>query len=378
MPTLHSPIRQELLDALLEQATHHAIILLDAGGHVVSWLGAAERMFGHTAAEMAGQTLDRLFTPEDTARGIPQLEVETALRKGYSENDRWQQRKDGARIYVVGVLVSLHGPQGELLGFGKIMRNLTDHRIAFESLQNQVEGLRSADDRKTVFLGTLGHEIRNHLAPLVNSVELIRRMAAIAPEAEFTVTIMEQQLDAVRRLVDDLLDLTRIAAGKVELKTQRIRVRDVLRDAIETCRPQFGKQRQHFETVFAPKPIEIEGDPIRLQQVFVNLLSNASKYTPAGGTIWLSESIEENEAVVRVKDDGIGISPELLPRIFELFAQEAGSAGSGLGIGLSLVKTFVTLHRGQVLVRSNGKGQGSEFTVRLPLAPPNHNGRLSK
>jgi PAS domain S-box-containing protein len=362
----------ELLALLLRQAKEHALILLDPRGTVVGWLGGAEQVFDYTAAEMVGQPVSRLFTPDDLQRGLADHELEVARHNGAAEDDRWMLRKDGSRVWVNGVVVALRDDSGQVVGFGKTLRDRTDVRAQIDALENRVAALLKADERKNVFLGTLAHELRNPLAPLVNAVQLLRLRRPGDPDLAYSVQLIERQVEFLRRLVDDLLDVTRIGAGKIELKKEPVSLGEVLRRVMESCRPRAEERRQHVELILPTGAIVVEGDRARLQQVFVNLVTNAVKYTPEGGRVWVKATVEGKEAAVDVEDTGMGISAEVLPKIFDLFTQEEESryrSEGGLGIGLALVKSLVTLHGGTVQVRSGGKGKGSQFTVRLPLAP---------
>jgi two-component system CheB/CheR fusion protein len=361
-----------LLHLLLEQSKDHALILTDAAGLVVGWFPGAEQVFGYTPPEMIGQPVLRLFTPEDRERGLADHELEIARRDGRSEEDRWMLRKDGNRVWTSGIVMALRDKGGALCGFGKVLRDRTDVRGQVESLENRLSALLKADERKNIFLGTLAHELRNPLAPLVNALQLMRLTRPADPDLVYPVKLIERQVEFLRRMVDDLLDLTRIGAGKIELQKARVDLNEALRRAAEACRPRAEERRQAFHVLLPPTPIPVEADPARLQQVFVNLLTNAVKYTPEAGTVWLKSTVEGNEAVARVEDTGVGIAEAMLPRIFDLFTQEEESryrSDGGLGIGLSLVKSLVTLHGGTVQVRSEGRDKGSEFTVRLPLRP---------
>jgi PAS domain S-box-containing protein len=361
----------ELLSLLIRQAREHAIILLDPRGTVVGWLGGSELVFGYTSAEMVGQSIFRLFTPEDLQRGLADHELEVARRNGAAEDDRWMVRKDGSRVWANGVVVSLRDESGRVVGFGKTLRDRTDVRAQVEALENRVAALQKADERKNIFLGTLAHELRNPLAPLVNAVQLLRLRRPDDPDLTYPVMLIERQVEFLRRLVDDLLDVTRIGAGKIELKKERVRLGELLARVVESCRARAEERRHQMELILPAGAIVVEADPSRLQQVFLNLVTNAVKYTPEGGRVWVKATMEGREAVVDVEDTGLGISPEMLPKIFDLFTQEEESryrSEGGLGIGLSLVKSLVTLHGGTVQVRSGGKGKGSQFTVRLPLA----------
>jgi signal transduction histidine kinase len=235
-----------------------------------------------------------------------------------------------------------------------------------------MEELRRADGAKDVFLATLAHELRNPLAPIVNSVALLSRApdpAATLPQA---LRVIERQATQLTRLVDDLLDLARINSGKIELRREVLDLRDVLRIAVESCQPLIDRRRHSLAVEVPGGEAPVDGDPVRLAQVFSNLLTNAAKYTPPGGRIELRLALAPECVKVVVADTGIGISPELLPRIFALFTQASTSFSDaehpGLGIGLYLVQGLVHLHRGSITAESGGAGQGCRFTVTLPLA----------
>ncbi|HET9651481.1 MAG TPA: ATP-binding protein, partial [Usitatibacter sp.] len=205
---------------------------------------------------------------------------------------------------------------------------------------------------------------------LSNAVGIIRMGGHLDTGMEYAVRVIERQVELLRRLVDDLLDLSRVGAGKIELERRRVALGEILGQAVESVRALADQRRHAIDLVLPADPMVVEGDADRLHQVFVNLLNNAAKYTPPGGHIWVHGTPEGDEAVVHVRDNGVGIPGEMLPKIFELFTQvdsaRAYSQG-GLGIGLSLVKNLVALHGGTVQVRSDGEGKGAEFTVRLPL-----------
>jgi signal transduction histidine kinase len=252
------------------------------------------------------------------------------------------------------------------VAFGKIVRDRTDVKEQLETLRNRAAELGALAQRKDVFIATLSHELRNPLAPLANAVQIIR----LGGEVEYAVKVIERQMAVLQRLVDDTLDLSRVGAGKVELQREPLALGPLLRDAVESCRAAIDKRGHRVDIVLPDAEICIEGDPQRLHQVFVNLITNAAKYTPPGGRIWVKGTVEGEEAVARVEDTGEGIPQDMLPTIFELFTQVGNTrrhAEGGLGIGLALVKNLVTLHGGSVQVKSAGSGKGSEFSVRLPL-----------
>lgn len=237
-----------------------------------------------------------------------------------------------------------------------------------EYLQHQAETLREVDRRKTEFLATLGHEMRNPLAPLWNAMRLLAlRDASDAASAEIR-DIIERQVEQLTRLADDLLDISRIAQGKIELRRERVDLAVVVAQAVQMSAPQLKARRHSFEVNAPAEPLWLDADPARLVQIMVNLLNNAAKYTEPGGQIWFTAERDGSDAVLRVHDTGIGIRPELLPHVFELFTQGEWTANSqdGMGIGLALVRRLVELHGGAITAASAGLGQGSEFVVRLP------------
>jgi two-component system CheB/CheR fusion protein len=281
-------------------------------------------------------------------------------------------RKDGSRFWATGALISLRDPDGNLLGFAKIMRNRTDLKEQIETLRNYAVRMDQEARRRDVFLSTLSHELRNPLAPLANAVKIIGMSAPPSSEITYALRVIERQTDLLRRLVDDLLDVTRITEGKIELKRRLIPLHELVERAVDATAALVAERKHRLDVILPPAQIFLDVDPDRMSQVFVNLLTNAVKYTPAGGQIWVKATVEGQEVVTRFEDNGVGIPTDMLPRIFELFTQVESSQSlsqGGLGIGLSLVKDLVTLHGGSVQALSEGTGKGSNFVVRLPLGP---------
>ncbi len=235
-----------------------------------------------------------------------------------------------------------------------------------------LETLRRSDAAKDIFLATLAHELRNPLAPIVNSLALLSRSddpARMVPQA---VSVMQRQTKHLTRLVDDLLDLARINSGKIELRRETVDLREAVRAAVESCQPLIDRRRHSLLVELPGDPARVWGDAVRLTQIFANLLNNAAKYTPEQGRISVKMTAHEDAVEVCVADTGVGLPPELLPRMFELFTQASRSRQveqQGLGIGLFLVKGLVQMHEGRIAADSAGAGQGSRFTVSLPLAP---------
>jgi signal transduction histidine kinase len=238
-----------------------------------------------------------------------------------------------------------------------------------EELARANEALREADRRKDEFLATLAHELRNPLAPIRNSLEIMRVATADPNAIERARDIVERQVGQMVRLINDLLDVSRITRGKLALKLESIGIAEAIEAAIEISRPLLEEAGLTFNYSIEGDSLRVQGDRLRLAQVFANLLNNSAKYTEAGGKVALAARREGNEIVVRVRDTGVGIPADVLPRVFELFTQvdrTLNRSQGGLGIGLALVKQLVTMHGGSVSVQSEGVGKGAEFVVRLP------------
>jgi PAS domain S-box-containing protein len=230
--------------------------------------------------------------------------------------------------------------------------------------------LREGDRRKDEFIAMLAHELRNPLAPIRNAVKLLRDAGQADPVRAWSRDVIERQMDQLTRLVDDLLDVSRITRGKIQLQIEPVDLWAVVAAAVETSRPRIDAKRHRLELRLPSRPVRLAGDSVRLTQVVSNLLNNAAKFQDEGGFISVRAGIEDGDAVIRVRDEGAGIAPEMIGEVFELFAQAERTmdrAEGGLGIGLSLVKNLVEMHGGRVGVKSAGRGRGSEFTVHLPV-----------
>lgn len=278
----------------------------------------------------------------------------------------WINEPNGAFITLLFVVIGTTA--SALCGALHRARMRTeDKQRELERMQSQ---LRDADRRKDEFLATLAHELRNPLAPVQNAVGLLQSPEASENDIQLAREIIDRQVKHLSRLVDDLLDVSRITSGKLVLRKERLSLETVLSTAIESSQPLIDARKHELTVIFSPERLEVDGDSVRLTQVFANLLNNAAKFTPPRGRIWLSVARESNEAVVRVRDDGVGIPKEMRPHIFDMFMQVDHSlerSASGLGLGLSLAHRLVQMHDGRIEVDSDGSQQGSEFIVRLPL-----------
>ena len=332
----------------IDDATYHSFSQLDFGAAICGWV--AQHRERYVATAMQASTVAR----EQTLKGL------------------------GMRAYVCNPLLVENRLLGTLSFASRSRDRFDDEELEFLDTVtyyvtlayerwNLLEQLRENDRRKDEFLATLAHELRNPLAPLRNGLQIMRLSSDPGAVAE-AKNMMERQLLQMVRLVDELLDLSRINLGKVELRKEPVELITVLQNALEVSRPVIEQARQELVISIAPEPIFIEADTTRLAQVFINLLNNASKYTDEGGRIDLIASCVDGEVVVVVKDNGIGIPATYIPHVFEMFAQvqqRLEKSNGGLGIGLSIVKRLVEMHGGKVEVHSAGAGFGSEFVVRL-------------
>ncbi|MEY4712833.1 MAG: hypothetical protein RIS88_2283 [Pseudomonadota bacterium] len=521
---------------IVASAIDYAIITFADDGCVTSWNRGAESVLGWTSQEMRGQTIRRIFTPEDVADGVVERELQQARLRASSIDDRWHLRKDGTRFWASGETMPLLDDEDRAHGFVKIMRDLTlvqqhtrdlefmaraseclasaaaetdmlqrladiavEHyaqlcvidlgegssplrrvalacrdpqwRAKFAGLDPQdpvhpglldglplrvaqghaelvadmqstalerlvpmpqrrqelldlglrscmviplmahgerlgviclacgdterryteddlalaadlarraalavqnirlLQALREADRTKDVFLATLAHELRNPLAPIANGLSIIQRVPGDRARVEQVIAMIGRQVQQLTRLVDDLLDVSRIATGKLEIKPEVASLASIIGAAVEMSRPHIEAAHHQLVLSVSPEPTLVRADPARLAQVFTNILNNAAKYTPRGGRIEVAVQAQGEELQVRVRDNGAGIEPTMLRQVFGLFTQipqQDERPGAGLGIGLSLVDGLVRLHGGRVEAHSAGLGQGSEFIVHLP------------
>jgi PAS domain S-box-containing protein len=277
---------------------------------------------------------------------------------------------DGAYRCILSRGVPIRSAEGKVTAWAGMNLDITEMRQLQDALIRKTEELTAADRQKDEFLATLAHELRNPLAPIMSAVQILHRTGGAGPQYAWARDVIERQTKHLTRLVDDLLDVSRISRGKVILNKQPLELATIVNHAMETSRPLIQAHGHSISLSLPSQPVWIEGDLIRIAQVVSNLLNNAAKYSEPNRQVWLTATTENGQAVIRVRDAGVGISPEVLPHIFDLFAQADRSldrAKGGLGIGLSLVKQLVDLHGGSVEAKSEGIGKGAEFIVRLPL-----------
>ena len=358
----------ERFDLLATDAKEYALFIVGLDGHLVCWNAGAERIFGYPSHEIMGQHFSRFFSAEDILTGQPEHELETALTVGRADSTCWQVRKDGSRFWCQAVVTPLLDGDKQARSFARVMHDLTEVE-AVKVQRKRADGLAEANRSKEEFMALLSHELRSPLSPIINAVNILRRMRTTDPIIEQAGNIIDRQVGVMVRLVDDLLDISRITKGKLRLTKEEVELRVVVNRAAETARPFMDCRKHDFSVAIPTAPIWIKADPMRMEQVVVNLLNNAAKYTDVGGLIRVSVEREGAEAVIRVQDNGVGIAPEVLPHIFELFTQVDGSLGrsyGGLGIGLALASNLVEMHEGRLQATSAGPGKGCVFTIKLP------------
>jgi PAS domain S-box-containing protein len=349
-----------------------SVIVTGLDGRILEWNQGATAVFGYQAEEMLGQTPSILYPDREPTQLAADLATILAGREHVGE---WLgRRKDGSQVWLDVKTTLMRDDAGEPLGFLGIGKDVTDRKRAEEARaradHEREEALalaESASRAKDEFLAMLGHELRNPLSPIVSALQLMRLKGEVRPTREHE--IIERQVQHLVRLVDDLLDVTRITRGKVELERAPVELEAAVSKAVEMASPLIEQRRHRLTVSVPPAGLRLDADAGRLAQVISNLLTNAARYTEPGGTIEVAARCEGDEIVLRVIDDGIGIEPELLSQVFDLFVQgrqTLARADGGLGIGLTLVRNLVQLHGGTVAVRSGGRGRGSEFVVRLP------------
>lgn len=354
---------KEQLAAIVE-SSDDIIVSKDLNGIIRSWNRGAQNVLGYSAEEVIGKHISTLM-PREQVEDFTIILRKIARGERVDHYETKRRHKDG-RIIDVSLTVSpIRDAYGNIIGASKIGRDITEQK------RMQAEQ-QAAERRKDEFLAMLAHELRNPLASISNAVHLFGQLER-QEDVEWAKGIVLRQVKHLVRLIDDLLDVSRITRGKISLKKERVALPAILASAIEVTRPLFS-ERDHELRTDIDERLTLDADPTRLEQMLVNLLTNAAKYTEPGGQVFLSAVKEGSDVVVRVRDSGIGIEPELLTKVFELFVQGDRSAArteGGLGIGLTLVQKLAAMHGGTVTAISQGVGRGSEFILRLPATGPN-------
>jgi PAS domain S-box-containing protein len=363
--------------ALIE-ASVYGVLTIDERGIIESANPAAERLFGYAGSEMIGHNISMLMAEPYKAEHDSYLlnYFHTGVRKIIGIGREVEGRRKDGSTFPMDLAVAEFQIDGKRYYQGTVS-DISQRRAAEEALRQKEhnarllqEALKEADRRKDEFLATLAHELRNPLAPVLNALQILNMKGPPTPELQWARGVIDRQMQQMTRLIDDLMDVSRISRGKVELKREKVALANVIHGAVETSRPLIEQCGHELEVVLPPQTFYLDADLIRLAQVFSNLLNNAAKYTERGGRVWLTAEREGSDVVVSVKDTGIGIPADKLQSVFDIFSQVHGTfqqSHGGLGIGLSLAKQLVEMHGGTIDARSEGPGRGSEFVVRLPV-----------
>jgi PAS domain S-box-containing protein len=335
----------------------------------ISSNAATARFFGVRPGDLDGQLASRLGAPPDIL-GLWAERYREAERTGAPVRFEYAHEAPQGKTWLSATVGFIGRTPAGRPQFSFIVEDITERRRAEEQLRDQAGRLKEADRRKDEFLAMLAHELRNPLAALSNAVQLSRR-TELREGLGLAQDVMERQVKHLARLIDDLLDVSRISQGKIRLRKESVEIAATVARAVETVRPLVEERGHDLTVALDAGPLRVEGDPTRLEQVLVNLLTNAAKYTEDGGRIAVAARRDGEDVVVTVRDSGVGIAPEMLPRIFEIFTQVDESldrSQGGLGLGLTLVQKLVEMHGGVVTAASGGRGHGSEFTLRLPAS----------
>jgi len=356
-----------------------AVYSIDRSGVIQEFNRVAAEMWGREPK--VGDTEERfcgsfkLFRPDGSFMPHEQCPMAQVVSGEIAEARDAEvdiERPDGSRVTVIVNIRPLRGANGEITGAINCFYDITERSRLERERQQEAVALAELNRRKDEFLAMLGHELRNPLAPLANAAHLLGMESNGTPLLEHARITIERQVMQLMRLVDDLMDVSRVSAGRVHLSLEPVAMNSVAERAVEAVRPLIDERRHELTVSLPPQPIWLHADAARLEQIIVNLLVNAAKYTEPNGHIWLSAEQVGNECKLRVRDTGIGIDSELLPRVFDLFTQAEQSVSrsqGGLGVGLALVRRLVEMHRGRVEAQSV-LGEGSEFVVTLPVSAP--------
>lgn len=376
---------EEHLRLVLESVREYAIFSTDIDRKITSWNKGAERLLGYAEHEILGRSADVIFTEEDRAAGACEQEVGTAVKNGRAADERWHVKKDGSRFWGSGAMMAMHDVGENVVGFVKVFRDETQNREAKEKLevnraelvtalqetQRAREEAEAANQAKDHFLAVLSHELRTPLSPVIMTAMTLQRRKNLDASMTWGLDIIRRNVETECKLIDDLLDITRISRGRIDIAREPMHIHESLLRAVEIAKPDIESKGQNLTLNFSATNDEFLGDTMRLEQTFWNLLKNASKFTPFGGQIQVSSALDSGNFQVKFTDTGEGIAPEKLRMIFDAFIQADESIAKkfgGLGLGLAIAKATVDAHGGKITAQSAGMGHGATFTVDLPLS----------
>jgi PAS domain S-box-containing protein len=380
----------EIFQLLVSSVRDYAIFMLDPNGNIATWNNGAQRIKGYAPHEIIGRHFSTFYSDEDNANGKPARELEIARAEGSVEDEGWRLRKDGTRFWANVVITAVYDEHRELRGFAKVTRDITDRKQAEEMqhalLEQREARLQAEEERrraessyrvaqeanraKDEFLMTLSHELRTPMTAILGWSRLLPSMSPDDPIFGEAVAAIASGAQLQARLIDDILDVSRIVSGKLRLAPETIEVTRVVMNAVDAVSQTAEAKQITITTSFAPALGMMVADPTRIQQIIWNLLTNAVKFTPRKGEVQISARRTASHVQISVCDNGEGIDPQFLPHIFEPFRQAESPqtrVHGGLGLGLSIVRYIAEAHGGTVTAESEGRGKGSNFTVTLPV-----------
>ena len=366
---MSQPINYARRLAAVVESSDDAIVTKDLNGTITSWNPAAMRMFGYTEEEAIGRSI-RMIIPDElqSEEDVVLAKIRAGEKVDHYETTR--QRKDGTRLNISLTVSPIHDETGVIVGASKIARDITERVRLAEENARLYEMAREANRMKDEFLAVLSHELRTPLNAIVGYARLLRGGIISEDKATRGLETLERNATWLSQIIDDVLDVSRIVSGKIRLDVQPVELPVIVDNAVSTIQPAAEAKNVRVQTTIDPNVGTVSGDPDRLQQVVWNLVSNAVKFTPKGGRIQVRLERVNSHVEITVSDTGVGISSEFLPYVFDRFCQAEGGTTrktGGLGLGLAIVRHIVEMHGGTVLAMSAGEGQGSTFTVRLPL-----------
>lgn len=360
--------------SLFDSVSNYAVFMIDRDGRILSWNPGVAQIFGYSEAEFVDMDSRLLFIEEERVARVPESEMQTAQKEGEAWDFRWHLKKDGSRFWADGLLTAVKGPGEAPSGFIKILRDATEQKLQQDALQRREKELAEANQIKDVFIATLSHELRNPLNIIMGFTEILKAEIDPAQSSQIeAIEAIERSARLQNQLVNDLLDMSRIISGKFTIERQEVDLSPLLASLVAGARVAAEKKSIELRTQIEKDGGTVSGDAGRLQQVFMNIINNAIKFTPEQG--WVEIHLERlgQELCLRVRDSGKGISPAFLPHVFERFRQQqVGSARKhgGLGLGLSIARDLVELHGGRIEAESEGEGCGATFIIRLPCSTP--------
>jgi PAS domain S-box-containing protein len=364
---------EERFRLLVDGVKDYAILMLDVDGHVVSWNDGAERIHGYNSVEIVGRHFSCFSTPQDAREGKPEAALRRTMEEGRSEDQGWRVRKDGSRFWADVVITCLRSENGSLRGFAKVTRNITQRKQIETELIEAKEAAEMASKTKDHLLAVVSHELRSPLTPVLALASHLASQDDLPESLRADLGIIRSNVEMESRLIDDLLDMTRIVRNKISLACEVVDAHSLVSCALSVFNAEIDAKGLEISISFAATQRHIWADAGRMLQVFRNVLSNAVKFTPDGGRIAIASANDEDGRLrICVSDTGIGIEPDVLPRLFISFEQGERSVArhyGGLGLGLSICKSLVELHKGKIQAKSDGKDKGTTLTIEFTSVP---------